>query len=327
MVMSRLLSFLLCAGLFVTGCGGGSAAPASDAGGTSGQDASASGGNAAAGADGGGAAAGSSGEAAAPIGLSDKNLNVSALDDEAALKQLVGVYDVAIFFSEKGKESGLGAAKLDVAYDGDKITLTLKKPAGSTIVKVENSRKMPVMYGQATFFKVLNKILVDQRDSPFERIDVTLAVGGFISGYVGGSGQFFHFRNNLVHYGTTPPAHLIAQAGTWSGPQLALTCDRPPVTVVVTQTAGVTLTGKANLDCMPAEVTNQWDGQDDFVAPGSAAGTVDVVLDSANRGGSAPPGGIKVTVGADSTVAGIKEARTALAGARGNLEVQDPQRQ
>jgi hypothetical protein len=311
--MLKLSYFVFCtsvAGLFVAACGGGAAGTGAGAGGASGSDASASG--------------GASSEVATPIGLTDKNLNVSALDDEAALKQLVGTYDVAVFFSETGKESGLGAAKLDVAYDGDKITLTLKKPSGSTIVKVENSRKMPVMFGQATFFKVLNKILVDQRDSPFERIDVTLAATGFISGYVGGSGQFFHFRNNLVHYGTTPPAHLITQAGTWTGPQLALTCNRPPVTVVVTTAASVTLTGKANLDCMDAEVSNQWDGQDDYVAPGTAAGTVDVVLDSANGGGSAAAGGITLTVGADSSVAGISDARTTLAGARGNLEVADP---
>ena len=128
-----------------------------------------------------------------------------------------------------------------------------------------------------------------------------------------------------MHYGATPPAHLAAQTGTWSGPQLALTCNRPPVTVVVTA-AGVTLTGTANLDCMAAEVTNQWDGQDDYVAPGATAGTVDVVLDSAKGGGSAAPGGITVTVAADATVAGIVAARTTLAGARGNLEVQNPQK-
>jgi hypothetical protein len=324
--MSRIASIVLCAGavgLIVGSCGGSSDSPSMGDGGTLAGDAGV--GDAAV--TGGKSGGGSLGEAAVPIGLLDKNLNVSALDDDAALKQLAGVYDVAIFFSAPGKESELGAAKLEVAYDGDKITLSLKKPTGATIVKVENSRKMPVMYGQAAFYKVLNKILVDQRDSPFERIDVTLAANGFISGYVGGSGQFFHFRNNLVHYGKTLPADLVKMAGTWSGPQLALTCDRPPVTVVVTAAGSVTLTGKANLDCMPAEVTNQWDGQDDYVAPGITPGTVDIVLDSAKGGGSAPPGGIKLSVGVEPTGAAFVRASTTLAGARGNVEVHNSVRQ
>jgi hypothetical protein len=257
------------------------------------------------------------------------NLDTSAAaDDDAALQQLVGEYDVAIFFAPVGKESDIGAGKIKIAYDGDIITLTLKNASGITLAEVANSRMNPMNYGQAAYTRIIGKILVDQRDTEYMRIDVDLLPTGSVSGYVGGSGEYYHFRNNVIHYGPTPPQHLIAQVGTWSGPQLALTCGQPPVTVAITAAGGVTISGKGNLDCMDAQVQNQWDGQDDYVEPKpNSQGLVNVVIDSARGGGSQAEGGMKIIVDEDPTVVGVKGARAGLSGTRGNLEVDNPVKQ
>jgi hypothetical protein len=272
-------------------------------------------------------AGGTGGDTVGPIGLAEEDFDTAGMNDDDALASLVGTYDVVIYMTEAGQDSDIGAGTIDVAYDGDIVTLTLQT-GGDTVVTVQNSRMNPVNYGQAAFTQVLGKILVDDRDSEFSRIDVTLAPGGSIYGYVGGVGEFYKFRNNVVHYGPTLPQHLLAQVGTWTGPQLAGTCDRPPVTLEVAADGSVVLSGTANLDCMEAEVTNQWDGQDDYVVPRPyTVDQVEIVIDGASGGGSAPGGGITLDVPADPTVAGIFNARTTLSGFQGNIEFENPEKQ
>lgn len=254
----------------------------------------------------------------AAIPLSDEDFDTSMLDDEEALQKLVGEYDVAIYFAPEDKLSNIGRGTIDVAYDGDIVHLTLKGADGHTVAEVQNSRQMPVNYGQAAFTQVLGKILVDDRDSDpqSQRIDVTLAPDGSIYGYVGGAGEFYQFRNNVIHYGPTPPPHLLTQEGTWVGPQLALTCERPPVTVEIAADASVTISGTANLDCEPGEVQNQWDGRDDYVGPRPGTpGAVEIVIDSAGYEKA-----IKLTVDEDPEVVGVRGAKAVLEGFRGNLE-------
>lgn len=263
-----------------------------------------------------------------PIPVSSVDFDLVAIEEDAALERLVGEHDVAIYFTPEGQESSLGPGTIEVALDasGDVIRLALKNGSGDVLVEVQNSRKNPENFGQAAFTKVLGKILVDQRDSEYERIDVTFRNGGTIDGYVGGSGQYFRFRNNVLHYGPTLPSHLVEQVGTWSGPQLASTCDQPPVTIEVDTDGTVVMSGKSNLDCMEGTVTNQWDGQDDFVAPAGLPGTAEIVLDSYKGGGSQAPGGIWLTVSA-TPAEGVFLAKTTLEGARGALEVSNPVKQ
>jgi hypothetical protein len=274
--------------------------------------------------DAGGGNPGTGGPVAA-IPLSDADFDTSMLDDEEALQKLVGEYDVAIYFAPEDKLSDIGRGTIDVAYDGDIVHLTLKAADGRTVAEVQNSRQMPVNYGQAAFTQVLGKILVDDRDSDpqSQRIDVTLAPDGSIYGYVGGAGEFYQFRNNVIHFGPTPPPHLLAQEGTWVGPQLALTCERPPITVDIAADASVTISGTANLDCEPGEVQNQWDGQDDYVGPRPGSpGVVDIVIDSAGYAKA-----IRLTVDEDPEVVGVLGAKAVLEGFRGNLESESLEKQ
>jgi hypothetical protein len=269
--------------------------------------------------DDGGADPGAGGPVAA-IPLSDADFDTSMLDDEEALQKLVGEYEIAIYLAPEDLRSDIGPGTIDVAYDGDIVHLTLKDADGATIAEVQNSRENPVDYGQAAFTQVLGKILVDDRSSMHQRIDVTLSPDGSIFGYVGGAGEFYQFRNNIIHYGPTPPQHLLSQVGTWVGPQLAGTCERPPITLEVAADASVTLSGTANLDCQPGEIQNRWDGQDDFVVARAGTGTVQIVIDSTHGGGSQATGGVWLTVNEDPDVVGVLGAKAVLEGFRGNLE-------
>lgn len=349
-IISCALTLSLISGFVALGCnGGGSADGGQPSNGGSGGDGHTSGGS---GAGGGASDAGSTGDgdgdggetaAAAgrgtggspssggvpPLGLAPDGYDTAGLSEEETLVFLAGEHEVVIFFTPEGEEAKLGRGTIEVILEqnNDVVRLALKDADGNVLVTAENSRSDPQDYGRVSLY-ANNKIIVHQRnvDEQKQFIDVNFYPDGFINGYVGNLAQYYRFRNNLVHYGLTVPPHLVTQAGTWSAPQLANTCDKPDVTVEITAQGSVTMSGQGNLDCTDIEVENAWDGQDDYIEPGFESGTVDVVLDSYKGGGSQEPGGIWITVNEDPGVEGVYLVETTLSGFSGALAVANPEK-
>jgi hypothetical protein len=340
--------FLGCAQLLVillSGCSDGSkdsAAPSGMSGNSAAAGAQASAGTANGGSDpgvGGSAGATATGGLAGTLSLgglggmpvdaianAGKDFDVSAMTEEEALTHLSGSYDVAIYFTPEDKKAELGKGTIELAFDGDIVKLTLKSGAGSTLAQAASSRTTP-QDASVEFDQTARQLVVDQASSTEGGVHVSFLEAGGLIGYVGSTGtaESYRFRNNVVHYGPGLPPHLAAQIGTWSAANTSLLCEQAEVLVTVEDTGHVRMSGKASADCEDAEVTNDWDGQDDYVAPKiGAADGVEIVMDSYKGGGSQPGGGIFITVPADAKQAGIWLSKTVLDGARGNLEVAYP---
>lgn len=260
------------------------------------------------------------------IGSSTKNFDISAMTEDEALTFLAGSYDVAIYFTPEDKRAELGKGTIEIAFDGDIVKLALKGATGNTLAQVASSRTTP-QDASVQFEQTARQLVVDQSSSLEGGIHLSFLEAGGVVGYVGSTGtaESYRFRNNVVHYGPGLPPHLAAQIGTWSAVSTSLACDQAEVVVSVEQSGQVRMSGKASADCDDAEVINDWDGQDDYVAPKTGATDgVEIVMDSYKGGGSQPGGGIFITVPADAKQAGIWLSKTVLDGARGNLEVAYP---
>jgi hypothetical protein len=315
------------AGAGATSAAGAQASAGTPSGGSGGADAGGSAGSATEGGSAGTVTVGGiGGMPVDAIAGAAKDFDITDKTEEEALTYLAGSYDVAIYFTPEAKKAELGKGTIELAFDGDIVKLTLKGGTGNTLVQVASSRTTP-QDASVELDQTARQLVVDQASSLEGGVHLSFLEAGGLTGYVGSTGtaESYRFRNNVVHYGPGLPPQLAAQIGTWSATNTSMGCEQAEVVVTVEDTGHVRMAGKASADCEDAEVDNQWDGQDDYVAPKlGAADGVEIVMDSYKGGGSQPGGGIFITVPADAKQAGIWLSKTVLDGGRGNLEVAYP---
>lgn len=282
-----------------------------------------------------------------PLGLASfghftwGDLSNPASSNAELLAAVTGTHEVAIYRAPTGNEGDIGKGTLIISGTADDWSMQLKNSSG-TVISSGNSKS--VAYGAITPSIGMLFLNGGGTSSPDKYLSVTVTPEGQITGSAGGLGEY-GFRNNIAGYGTAVPGVFAKLAGTYAGPQLANTCEKPPVTVTIAANGAVTNTGKGNLSCADATITNQWDGNDDFIysqviSVGSwqtVGGSLQWVsqdqtqyviqIDSAKGGGSQPQGGIQLITDSLDAPTQLFNARSALSGMAGNLEVNNPVKQ
>jgi hypothetical protein len=218
----------------------------------------------------------------APLSLANF-ASYSTANTPSFVAGVVGTHDVAIYRAPDTHPEWIGPGRLTVGFSNGVTSVQLATAAGEVISS----------WSQDT---ILSHIITTGRlfgngggSSPVMTYLVTdFTSAGEITGSAGGLGQVA-FRNNILAYGPTPPTALAALAGTYTGPQQANTCGSPGVTLTFTANA-IQMDGSLSLACSTATYSATWDGNDDYIAPGSNGETV-IRIDEAKGGGSQPAGG------------------------------------
>ena len=276
----------------------------------------------------------------AKVALADKSFALDGkTEPEAVVDVWAGTYPVAIYATPEDQTGRIGKGTFEVKRDGRMISMSLSDAAGALIRKSAVSLDSTFQTGgyvQVQGF--VSQLIVDENAVAHKRMLGQFGTGTFQGppGQVGGQaglhgGDIYFFRNNVEYVGKAVPEVFKHLAGTWKGPQEALTHGRPDVTVTISADGKVTVSGKGNLSGTDATVTAQWDGQDDYIAPHpTEAGTYVIQLESQKGGGSQSEGGVLLTVPDLATLKdhpAIKQSHSTLSGMQGNLTVNDPVKQ
>ncbi len=221
----------------------------------------------------------STGSSEFSVGIEKSFSGAASLDfnnSNAVADFYAGEHPVAIYATPAGKGSDIGKGKLVLSRNGTTFTMKLLNASGSVLA--ENNVDINANGGSnyKQFIRVSgspsNTTITTWANTPDSKRQQILILaddnGELYDGYT--SIQFsnqYRFRNNVEHFGMTPPAALASLAGTWEGPHLQPLCSPNPVTVTIAADGSVTFKGKSSLNCEPQNATVKWDGQDDFVRP------------------------------------------------------------
>lgn len=236
------------------------------------------------------------------------------INKDKVLSDVSGTHTVAIYRAPPGNEAHIGPGKLTMSGTSAQWSAKLEASNGDVISNVTSAG--------AIFQNIMGlqgpvKMTLNAGTPPAKFIDFTIQGStGDISGSAGGFGEY-GFRNNVVAYGPTVPAVMSLYASDWKGPQEALTCARPTVTLTVTA-SGVVTNAKAAGTCQEAQVNATWDGNDDYVGLASEGGH-EIQLDSSKIGGSQPQGGIRILIADVENKGPISKVSSVLAGSAGNI--------
>jgi len=242
------------------------------------------------------------------------------INKDKVLSDVSGSHAVAIYRVPAGKEAQIGPGKLTISGNSAQWSAKLEAANGELISDVSSAG---ALFQGIMYFAGSVKMTLNAGTAPAKFIDFTVeGSNGQITGSAGGFSEY-GFRNNVVAYGPAVPAALSRNAGVWKGPQEALTCGRPLVTLTIASNGTVT-NSKAAGSCQAAQVTAQWDGNDDYVVSASGGG-YEIRLDSSKAGGSQPQGGISILVADASNRGPITTVTSVLAGAAGNITANYPQ--
>lgn len=272
--------------------------------------------------------------ASGAVGLAARSF-VTPNNTDSALARWSGTHPVAIYATPVGKASNLGEGTLTLSRDGNWVIAELKGPSGTTIGRIRQDRVNGsfTVNGAVQVYPSVGTFISSQYDAAFRNITIyfgngTVGRDSTLWGTLGAGDSIYRFRNNVAYFGATPPPVFATVAGTWSGPQQALTCGRPNDTAVVTAAGAVTVRGKGNLSCADAVIENTWDGQDDYVESvvSGTSTAYRIIIDRERGGGSAPQGGVRLTVSALAAPAVITQVSTNLSGAAGEITFNDPAR-
>lgn len=213
------------------------------------------------------------------VGIAKSFSGAASLDfnnSNAVADFYAGEHPVAIYATPAGKGSDIGKGKLVLSRNGTTFTMKLLNAGGSVLAEnnVDINANGSSNYKQ--FIRVSGSpsnttitTWANNQDSKRQQILIYADDNGELyDGYT--SIEFsnqYRFRNNVEHFGTTPPAAFASLKGTWEGPHLQPLCSPNPVTVTIAADGSVTFKGKASMNCEVQDVTVKWDGQDDFVRP------------------------------------------------------------
>ena len=236
------------------------------------------------------------------------------INKDKVLSDVSGTHAVAIYRAPAGNEVHIGPGKLTISGTSAQWSAKLEASNGDVISNVTSAG--------AIFQNIMGlqgpvKMTLNAGIPPAKFIDFTIRGStGDISGSAGGFGEY-GFRNNVLAYGPAVPAVMSLYAGAWKGPQDALTCARPAVTLTVSA-SGVVTNAKAAGSCQAAQVTATWDGNDDYVGLASEGG-YEIQLDSVKAGGSQSQGGIRILIADVDNRGPIAKVSSVLAGSAGNI--------
>ncbi len=197
-------------------------------------------------------------------------------DANAVADFYAGEHPVAIYATPAGKGSDIGKGKLVLSRNGTTFTMKLLNASGSILA--ENNVDINANGGSnyKQFIRVSGTpsnttITTWANTTDFKRQQILIYAndnGELYDGYT--SIEFsnqYRFRNNVEHFGTTPPAAFASLKGVWEGSALQPTCNPNPITVTISAEGSVNFKGKASMTCAVQDATVKWDGQDDFVRP------------------------------------------------------------
>ena len=237
-----------------------------------------------------------------------------SINKDKVLSDISGTHTVAIYRVPAGKEAQIGPGKLTISGSSTQWSAKLETANGELISDVSS---VGAIYQGMMGLQGPVKMTLNAGSTPAKFIDFTiLGTSGDITGSAGGFGEY-GFRNNVVAYGPAVPAVLSLYAGAWKGPQQALNCGRPTVTLTVNANGTVT-NAKGAGSCQAAQVSATWDGNDDFVGVASEGG-YEIQLDSSKIGGSQPQGGIRILVADVDNRGPVASVSSGLAGSAGNI--------
>lgn len=273
----------------------------------------------------------------AKVGLADKSFKLNGATGSAAVDVWAGSYPVAIFKTPSTDTGRIGAGTVEVKRDGRIVSIALSDASGKLIRKSAVSLDFESWsIGNVQVQDSVSQLIVDETAVAHRRMLTQFGTGqlhggdGNVRGQAGfNEPDIYHFRNHVEYVGAAVPEVFKHLAGTWKGPQVAITNGKPDVTVTIAADGTVTISGKAALSGKEATITAKWDGQDDFIAPDATqgAGNFAIVLNHLNGGGSQAEGGIKLIVSALSGTPSVKNAYANLSGMDGALEVNGPAKQ
>lgn len=276
----------------------------------------------------------------AKMGLADKSFALDGkTEPEAVVDVWAGTYPVAIYATPADQTGRIGKGTFEVKRDGRMVSMSLSDANGQLIRK--SAVSLDATFQTGGYVQVqgfVSQLIVDENAAAHRRMLGQFGTGTFQgpSGQVGGQagytgGDVYFFRNNVEYVGKAVPEVFKHLAGTWKGPQQALTNGRPDVTVTIAADGKVTVAGKGALSGTEATITAQWDGLDDYIAPhATEAGAYVIQLNSQMGGGSQAEGGIKLTVPDLATLKdnpAVKQADAPLSGMHGSVTVNDPAKQ
>lgn len=197
-------------------------------------------------------------------------------DANAVADFYAGEHPVAIYATPAGKASDIGKGKLVLLRSGTTFSMKLLNAKGEVLA--QNNVDITATGGSnyKQFIRVSGTpsnttITTWANTADFKRQQIYVYAddsGELYDGYT--SIEFsnqYRFRNNVEHFGTTPPAALAALKGVWEGSALQPTCNPNTVTVTIAEDGSINFKGKASMTCAAQDATVKWDGQDDFVRP------------------------------------------------------------
>lgn len=251
----------------------------------------------------------------APIGTATF-ISTNWPDETSFVNAVVGSYDVAIYRAPASNPEWIGPGRVSIARNGTATTAQLTSASGA-LIGAWNSNNVFVSIIHPSYSPgwLFGNGLAGS--ASYGYMSINMHADGSITGSAGGLGEVA-FRNNIIAYGTTPPAALTALAGTYTGPQQANTCGVPSVTLTFTAHA-VQMNGTLSLLCATASFSATWDGNDDYIAPGNNGETV-IRIDEAKGGGSQPPGGFWIRTNGLTSSSLIVNALVYGAGFDGNVQ-------
>lgn len=197
-------------------------------------------------------------------------------DANAVADFYAGEHPVAIYATPAGKASDIGKGKLVLLRSGTTFSMKLLNAKGEVLA--QNNVDITATGGSnyKQFIRVSGTpsnttITTWANTADFKRQQIYVYAddsGELYDGYT--SIEFsnqYRFRNNVEHFGTTPPAALAALKGVWEGAALQPNCNPNTVTVTIAEDGSINFKGKASMTCAAQDATVKWDGQDDFVRP------------------------------------------------------------
>lgn len=318
------------------GAGGGGASSATggsaDGGDSSGSGGASSGGTSTGSGGSASGSGGSNGGQPAAVGKADPFELDGDSTTQEVLAVVVGTYPVVVYKAPTLEEVGLGA--LTVRSEGGNVSFALEGPGG-VIADVS------VPEGDSSCGDGICIQLSDSWTTPLggrrlalydyyaeegqTNVLVEFHPDGYLTGNASGRETPYHFRNDVLAYGTAVPGVFATLAGEYEGPNETNTCLPNPIGVSVTAAGEVTVRGKSSLSCAAQELELTWDGQDDLIVPSPDGARL--LLDSTHIGGSQPGGGITLQIPNATDAEAFTHLTTNFAGAHGHITVPDPVKQ
>ena len=257
-------------------------------------------------------------------------------DDRATLGNvLAGEYDVVIFKAPSAEDLGLAKLKVEHEADGTfRMTITPSKgDAFSRSAPLDDESckdgvclniwragfENPDMAltGSSHEVSIYNYYESGNNTDPRLYFQAAFYADGSISGAANG----YLFRNAVLAYGPDVPAQLTGLTGSYSATVPGL-CSDNLGTLTISADGAVSLVGLSNVDCTAKNLMLAWDGQDDLVLA-TEQGTR-ILLDSQNRGGSLPGGGLQLDVEDSAGSQLLTRAYANFEGGQGNITLNSP---